>query len=172
MEVMDDTSLYRKVSINSTGEATGTGPVSGVPVHRGTVHCRTPPKTPVRGGRICWTPQKPRGGLSVVVSFVPCSEKPGPGWSPLWPTGRPGPGTGDRSVTGFWFFVKIRSVTMPDSEFEKDGWEEGSRDEQQNTEGDDDDSNMERRGGQARDGRLQETSRRVTDYWSSWSVFC
>ena len=42
-------------------------------------------------------------------------------------TARPGPGTGHRPVTGFWFFVKIPSVTMTDSEPEDDGSEEGSR---------------------------------------------
>jgi hypothetical protein len=41
-------------------------------------------------------------------------------------------------VTGFLCFLKIRSVTMSDSEPEEDGWEEGSHDEQQNSEGNDD----------------------------------
>jgi hypothetical protein len=53
----------------------------------------------------------------------------------MCPTGRPGPGTGDRPVTGLWFFVKISSLTMPDSETEDDGWEQGSRDEEQSEEG-------------------------------------
>ncbi len=41
-------------------------------------------------------------------------------------------------MTGFWFFVKIPSVTMTDSETEDDGWEQGSRDEEQSEEGADD----------------------------------
>jgi hypothetical protein len=56
----------------------------------------------------------------------------------MCPTGRPGPGTGHRPVTGLWFFVKISGVTMTDSESEDDGWEQGSRDEEQSEEGVDD----------------------------------
>jgi hypothetical protein len=48
-------------------------------------------------------------------------------------------GTGHRPMTRFWFFVKIPSVTMTDSETEDDGWEPGSRDEEQSEEGGDDD---------------------------------
>jgi hypothetical protein len=36
------------------------------------------------------------------------------------------------------FFVKISSVTMTDSEDKDDGWEQGSRDEEQSEEGGDD----------------------------------
>ncbi len=59
-----------------------------------TGHFRTPPKTPVWGGRSCSTvgpPQKPRSG---VVSFVGPPQKTRSGVVYLWPTGRPGPGTG------------------------------------------------------------------------------
>jgi len=41
-------------------------------------------------------------------------------------------------VTGFWFFVKIPSVTMTDSASEDDGSEEGSRHEEESEYGDDD----------------------------------
>ncbi len=57
------------------------------------------------------------------------------GWSHLWPTGRPGPGTGTRPVTGFWVF---RSVTMANSGGEDEDWGEGSGDEEEREEGDDD----------------------------------
>jgi hypothetical protein len=51
-----------------------------------------------------------------------------------------GAGTGDRSVTGFWYFLKIRSVTMDESDPDdsEDGWEEVSCEEPQNSEGGDD----------------------------------
>ena len=41
-------------------------------------------------------------------------------------------------MTGFWFFAKIPSVTMADSEAEDDGSEQGSRHEEESEEGDDD----------------------------------
>jgi hypothetical protein len=67
------------------------GNQSPKPVRSGAV---TPlrPKTPVRGGLIFSLFRKP---LSGVVSFVPCSKKPCPGWSHLFTNGdrdrRPGP---------------------------------------------------------------------------------
>ncbi len=91
-------------------------------------------------------------------------KKPGPGWSQLFTIGdrdwglatvgdrdrghhrRPGPGTGHRPVTGFWFFVKIPSVTLTDSETEDDGWEQGSRDKVQSEDGTDDVQEVEASG--------------------------
>ncbi len=81
----------------------------------------------------------------------PIPKNPGPGWSPMWSTGRPGPVTGHRPMTGFWFFVKISSVTMTDSETEDDGWEQGSRDEEQSEEGTDDVQEVETSGSRASD---------------------
>jgi hypothetical protein len=66
---------------------------------------------------------------------VPFSEKPRSGVVSFVHHRRPGSGTGDRPVTGSWFFVKIPSVTMTNSETEDDGWEQWSRDEEQSEEG-------------------------------------
>jgi hypothetical protein len=52
-------------------------------------------------------------------------------------------------VTGFCFFVKKPSGTMPDSEAEDDGWELGSRDEEQSEDGTDDVQEVEVSGSRA-----------------------
>ena len=51
-------------------------------------------------------------------------KNPGLGWSHLWPTGRPGPGTGTGPVTGGWVF---RSVSMANSGDEDEDWGELGR---------------------------------------------
>jgi hypothetical protein len=117
-----------QLSYSFTGEDTGTGPV---PVYRDRPSS-DPPKTPVRGGLFFALLQKPRSG---VVSFLHKR--------------RPEPETGDRPVTGFWYFLKIRSVTMADSDPDEDGWEEVSCEEQQNSEGDDDVEEVEASGSRA-----------------------
>ncbi len=63
-------------------------------------------------------------------------QNPGPGWSHFFPTPKTPVRGGLIFPLLFWYFLEIRSVTMTDSD--EDGWEEGTRDEEQNSEGDDD----------------------------------
>ena len=89
-------------------------------------------KTPVRGGLTIACFEKPlvRGGLTI---------------------GEPETGTGDRDrpVTGFWYFLKIRIVTMSDSDPDEEWSAEESCQEEQNSEGGDDVQEVEASGSRA-----------------------
>jgi hypothetical protein len=93
-----------------------------------------PTKTPVRGGLTTALLPKPLAGWSHNCLL---RETPVRGGLTI---AEPETGTGDRDrpVTGFWYFLKIRSVTMADSEPDEDGSAEVSCQDQQNSEGDDD----------------------------------
>jgi hypothetical protein len=84
-----------------------------------------PPKNPIVG----WSHllDLPKNGLGWSHLSDPL-KNPGLWWSHLWPTGRPGPGTGTGPVTGFWVF---RSVTIANSGGEDEDWGEGSGDEEE-----------------------------------------
>jgi hypothetical protein len=105
-----------------------------------------------------------------VVSDLHCSQNPGhnkkgPRWSLILGTGdrdrRPGP-AGDR----IFVFSENTKCHQADSD-EEDGWEEGSRDDQQNPEGDDDVEEVEASGSRASSKpilRLPERNDEDTDW--------
>jgi hypothetical protein len=73
-----------------------------------------------------------------------------------------GTGDRDRPVTGLSYFLKIRSVTMVDSDPDEDGSAEVSCQEQQNSEGDDDVEEVEASGSRASANPVSITSKSHT----------